>query len=211
LTTRKFEVLAARREFFCPIVRHSLRRCSSNIAKLARLPSFLRQLKPGLLLPTRLVKPVVVSAARPKEREEAAKGSQAGRMSAAETKSYLPPGLAVFSPWASKGTSSKASSTSSMAEAADGQLQGKDHVVSHRHRLSLREYPPDCPPLKARWFYAVDVCCPLISSLWIHASSKQHVLRSNKLAVDRYPNASRFSVNLGQQRTKSHHRRLRSS
>lgn len=34
--------------------------------------------------------------------------------------------------------------------------QGEDHTVTHRHKLSLRHYPPDCPPLKARWFYAVD-------------------------------------------------------
>jgi hypothetical protein len=33
--------------------------------------------------------------------------------------------------------------------------QGEDHTV-HRHRLSVRRYPPDCPPLKVRWFYAVD-------------------------------------------------------
>ncbi|KAA8893513.1 DDHD domain-containing protein [Sphaerosporella brunnea] len=32
-----------------------------------------------------------------------------------------------------------------------------DHSLSFRHRLSQREYPPDCPPLNVRWFYAVDV------------------------------------------------------
>lgn len=46
--------------------------------------------------------------------------------------------------------------------------QGGDHHVSQRHRLSLRDYPEDCPPLNVRWFYAVDVswiltttCCCL--------------------------------------------------
>ncbi|KAL4889126.1 DDHD domain-containing protein [Aspergillus ambiguus] len=34
--------------------------------------------------------------------------------------------------------------------------QGEDHTVTHRHRLSQRRYPRDCPPLKVRWFYAVD-------------------------------------------------------
>ncbi|KAL5364568.1 DDHD domain-containing protein [Aspergillus floccosus] len=34
--------------------------------------------------------------------------------------------------------------------------QGEDHTVTHTHRLSLRRYPKDCPPLKVRWFYAVD-------------------------------------------------------
>ncbi|KAF7170463.1 hypothetical protein CNMCM5623_002907 [Aspergillus felis] len=34
--------------------------------------------------------------------------------------------------------------------------QGEDHTITNRHRLSLRHYPPDCPPLRVRWFYAVD-------------------------------------------------------
>ncbi|PKY05335.1 phosphatidic acid-preferring phospholipase A1 [Aspergillus campestris IBT 28561] len=34
--------------------------------------------------------------------------------------------------------------------------QGEDHTVTHRHRISLHRYPKDCPPLKVRWFYAVD-------------------------------------------------------
>lgn len=28
--------------------------------------------------------------------------------------------------------------------------------MTHRNRLSMRRYPSDCPPLKVRWFYAVD-------------------------------------------------------
>lgn len=36
------------------------------------------------------------------------------------------------------------------------QSKGEDHVVTRRHRLSQRFYPKDCPPLKVRWFYAVD-------------------------------------------------------
>ncbi|KAF8464392.1 DDHD domain-containing protein [Kalaharituber pfeilii] len=32
-----------------------------------------------------------------------------------------------------------------------------DHTVPLRPRLSQKEYPPDCPPLNVRWFYAVDV------------------------------------------------------
>ncbi|KAL4949150.1 DDHD domain-containing protein [Aspergillus filifer] len=34
--------------------------------------------------------------------------------------------------------------------------QGRDHTVTHRHRLGLQNYPADSPPLKVRWFYAVD-------------------------------------------------------
>ena len=33
-----------------------------------------------------------------------------------------------------------------------------DHTISFRPRLSQKEHPPDCPPLRVRWFYAVDVC-----------------------------------------------------
>lgn len=36
------------------------------------------------------------------------------------------------------------------------QSRGEDHIVTRRHRLSQRFYPKDCPPLKVRWFYAVD-------------------------------------------------------
>lgn len=33
-----------------------------------------------------------------------------------------------------------------------------DHTISFRPRLSQKEHPPDCPPLRVRWYYAVDVC-----------------------------------------------------
>ncbi|CAO2652199.1 Nn.00g004820.m01.CDS01 [Neocucurbitaria sp. VM-36] len=35
--------------------------------------------------------------------------------------------------------------------------QGGDHVVDRRHRLSLKRYPQDCPPLAVRWFHAIDL------------------------------------------------------
>jgi hypothetical protein len=37
-----------------------------------------------------------------------------------------------------------------------GTQRGGDHVVDRRHRLSLKRYPRDCPPLAVRWFHAVD-------------------------------------------------------
>ncbi|KAF1356514.1 DDHD domain-containing protein [Delphinella strobiligena] len=48
------------------------------------------------------------------------------------------------------------------AESASGDLglkqtKGSDHRVSHRHRLSSRSYPRDCPPLLPQWFFATDV------------------------------------------------------
>jgi hypothetical protein len=35
-------------------------------------------------------------------------------------------------------------------------FQGRDHTISQRNRLGIRHYPADSPPLKVRWFYAVD-------------------------------------------------------
>ncbi|KAK4548998.1 hypothetical protein LTR36_008771 [Oleoguttula mirabilis] len=35
--------------------------------------------------------------------------------------------------------------------------KGADHLISHKHRLSLRQYPKDCPPIRPCWFHAVDV------------------------------------------------------
>ena len=34
--------------------------------------------------------------------------------------------------------------------------QGEDHTVSRRYWLNQRHYPKDCPPLRVKWFYAVD-------------------------------------------------------
>ncbi|KAI9859006.1 MAG: hypothetical protein M1813_007133 [Trichoglossum hirsutum] len=79
-------------------------------------------------------------------------------MAASDKKSYLLPSIA--SPWQS-GPNSRSStpqpSGDAMGEGQLGMQQGGDHTVSHRHWLSLKKYPPDCPPLNARWFYAVDV------------------------------------------------------
>ncbi|KAI9772101.1 MAG: hypothetical protein M1840_001389 [Geoglossum simile] len=82
-------------------------------------------------------------------------------MAAPEKKSYLLPGF--VSPW--KSAPNSRSSTPKPPQPGGetigaGQLgmqQGGDHTVSHRHWLSLKKYPPDCPPLEARWFYAIDV------------------------------------------------------
>jgi hypothetical protein len=38
------------------------------------------------------------------------------------------------------------------------QQKGADHrVLGTRHKLSQRNYPRDCPPMKVQWFHAVDV------------------------------------------------------
>ncbi|KAH4109069.1 hypothetical protein HBH98_230230 [Parastagonospora nodorum] len=78
--------------------------------------------------------------------------------------------LANLSPWGSRAVTPKPPTTPRTA-AADrddakakereaavlGTQRGGDHVVDRRHRLSLKKYPQDCPPLAVRWYHAVDV------------------------------------------------------
>jgi hypothetical protein len=78
--------------------------------------------------------------------------------------------LANLSPWGSRAVTPKPPTTPRTAEAEKdaakakereaavlGQQRGGDHVVDRRHRLSLKRYPQDCPPLAVRWYHAVDV------------------------------------------------------
>lgn len=84
--------------------------------------------------------------------------------------------LAGLSPWGSRAATPKPPPTPTTAEADKtkgkdkdkekeqdasagglGTQRGGDHVVDRRHRLSLKRYPRDCPPLAVRWFHAVDV------------------------------------------------------
>jgi hypothetical protein len=70
------------------------------------------------------------------------------------TQSYL----SKLSPWAQNVSIPQSKSKEPEREASGLQEQkGADHVVSHRHRLSLRKYPRDCPPMRPQWFHAVDV------------------------------------------------------
>lgn len=80
--------------------------------------------------------------------------------------------LANLSPWGSRATTPKPPPTPRITEADRGREEAKakereaavlgsqrggDHVVDRRHRLSLKRYPQDCPPLKVRWYHSVDV------------------------------------------------------
>jgi hypothetical protein len=77
---------------------------------------------------------------------------------ASETKSYLPVSLGSFSPWGSRSTTPKPAQTEGTGrDGGLGRQKGGDHTISHRHRLSLRQYPRDCPPLNVKWYYAVDI------------------------------------------------------
>jgi hypothetical protein len=91
-----------------------------------------------------------------------------GRQSASEmsdkpdARSTTLSGVTAFSPWGSRSTTPKPKENSDgdgdLAETAKGKhRQGGDHAVSNRHRLSLRNYPKDCPPLLVQWYHAVDV------------------------------------------------------
>ncbi|KAI9736817.1 MAG: hypothetical protein M1818_005868 [Claussenomyces sp. TS43310] len=73
-------------------------------------------------------------------------------------KSYLSAAVESISPWSTPRSSSpKQVASGSVPGPASRQQQGGDHSLSHRHGLSARRYPKDCPPLNARWFYAVDI------------------------------------------------------
>lgn len=72
-------------------------------------------------------------------------------MTGADQKSFL----GTFSPWSTPRSSTPQLDQSRRQDFLQ-RSQGEDHTVTHRHKLSLRHYPPDCPPLKVRWFYAVD-------------------------------------------------------
>jgi hypothetical protein len=67
--------------------------------------------------------------------------------------------LESFSPWTSRSTTPKLgdSKEKETATASLTEQKGADHSIDHRHRLSLKDYPADCPKPNVRWFYAVDV------------------------------------------------------
>ncbi|KAJ5788098.1 hypothetical protein N7457_003088 [Penicillium paradoxum] len=71
-------------------------------------------------------------------------------MAVAEPKSFL----GTLTPWTTPRSSTPQSDDPKKPDILQ-RSRGEDHTV-HRHRLSARRYPPDCPPLKVRWFYAVD-------------------------------------------------------
>jgi hypothetical protein len=74
-------------------------------------------------------------------------------------KSYLTAAVESISPWGG----SRSSTPKPLVAGAPGEASGLknqhggDHITQSWHGLSSKRYPPDCPPLNARWFYAVDV------------------------------------------------------
>lgn len=78
-------------------------------------------------------------------------------MAAAEKSSFL----GSLSPWSgvTRSTTPSPSPSKGPFEATMGndEVRQIDHSISLRPSPSLRRYPKDCPPLKTKWFYAVDV------------------------------------------------------
>ncbi|RMZ81679.1 hypothetical protein DV737_g2352, partial [Chaetothyriales sp. CBS 132003] len=68
--------------------------------------------------------------------------------------------LGSISPWAKSSTTPPRSPQRDTSAASEDGLKpssGVDHTINARPSPSLRKYPKDCPPLKAKWFYAVDI------------------------------------------------------
>ncbi|KAF2640104.1 DDHD-domain-containing protein [Massarina eburnea CBS 473.64] len=99
-------------------------------------------------------------------------------MSTPETKpGFLSAGINAIAPWGSRGAPPNKPNAPRSVEDGNvrekektpapaplplqtlgaGPQRGGDHKVNRRHRLSLRRYPQDCPPLAVRWFHAVDI------------------------------------------------------
>lgn len=65
--------------------------------------------------------------------------------------------LESISPWSITRSSTPQNGTGNVSETDTlKQGAGEDHITSYKKRLSSLQYPPDCPPLQTRWFYAVD-------------------------------------------------------
>ena len=79
-----------------------------------------------------------------------------GRMAASAN---VPSFLESFSPWTSRSTTPKPGDDkeSTTPTSALSNQNRVDHSIDLRHRLSLKDYPSDCPKPNIRWFYAVDV------------------------------------------------------
>ena len=65
--------------------------------------------------------------------------------------------LGSISPWSRSTTPVPKSPLQGPKEDAPKRSSGVDHTISLRPSPSLKRYPKDCPPLKTRWYYAVDV------------------------------------------------------
>lgn len=162
--------------------------CSDTftLARLASLIQSLRRQIPGSSQAAVADLGKVVSGLLSRSPEAGADRSN-GRMSTPDNKGYLGSG------WTSKSPTTKPTGVkhaedagSSSGESALRPQRGGDHLVSHRHRLSLRNYPRDCPPLLVQWFHAVDVRFDLSEMLF---QTDRRTVQADETASS-YPNIS---------------------
>ncbi len=134
---------------------------TSKLALLSSFTSHLKQRIPSLAaaLPESSRKYLPIWSEQQQAGTRQPNGSMPGT---AGNKSYLSETISAYSPWGSRSSTPKPHSdleeVAASANTSAATQRGGDHVVSHRHKLSLRSYPPDCPKLEAQWFHAVDVC-----------------------------------------------------
>ncbi len=72
-------------------------------------------------------------------------------------KSYLAAAVESISPWSTSRSSTPKPRPASTGGPGSATQPALDHALNHRNGISSKRYPQDCPPLNARWFYAVDV------------------------------------------------------
>lgn len=134
--------------------------CTSSVtARLTNLVTYLRPPSSASVLPktvSRLFKQ------HWSDEDQAGGRRPNGSMSANhENKSYLSETFSAFSPWGTRSSTPKPGADQAkdgLGTDPAGAQRGGDHKVSHRHKLSLTDYPKDCPRLEVQWFHAVDVC-----------------------------------------------------
>ena len=68
--------------------------------------------------------------------------------------------LESISPWPSRSSTPKPADQGKTADKSPApppleKSKGDDHTVTQRHRLSLKDYPQDCPRANIRWFYGM--------------------------------------------------------
>ncbi|KAH6713044.1 DDHD domain-containing protein [Leptodontidium sp. MPI-SDFR-AT-0119] len=74
-------------------------------------------------------------------------------------KSYLSTAVDSISPWGGSRSSTPKPASATVPGEGSGlkHQRGGDHTTQNWHGFSSKRYPPDCPPLNARWFHAVDI------------------------------------------------------
>jgi hypothetical protein len=74
-------------------------------------------------------------------------------------KSYFSAAVESVTPWGSFSRSSTPKPAAFTGEGSGLKNQHGGYQSTYQsHGLSSMKYPADCPPMKPKWFYAVDVC-----------------------------------------------------